>query len=166
MHVNFLIHDSMEKRPSSGRPPGGGGASSIKLPPIGRPKSAAKHVPRTVTCQFCGLSYSHSGNLSKHVRSVSQRYRTSKCALRSNLSDSHCVHADSQIKTAHKDHRPHKCELCNLTFHYPDGLRRHHNSCHSATGAETRPFKCGVCGASFKHRHNLSKHENAAHKKR
>lgn len=55
--------------------------------------------------------------------------------------------------------KPFKCEACDRTFGFKDGLHRHVAMVHF----QARPFGCPFCSIKFKTKAHLSKHSLALH---
>lgn len=96
-------------------------------------RSASSAISSAVTCEICGLTYSHRGNLSKHVSwAIHCLQRCSSWAVLTILIVTYSWN-HLKMKTAHKNDRPHQCQYCKSCFHYPDGLRKHQKLLHSVS---------------------------------
>lgn len=64
-----------------------------------------------------------------------------------------------QVRSVHGKLKPHKCDQCEASFGFKDGLRRHKQMIHD----QTRPYPCSYCTMKFKTKAHVNKHSLAVH---
>lgn len=64
-----------------------------------------------------------------------------------------------KVWSVHENRKPWKCKLCNSSFGFKDGLKRHTDQLHDPA----RPICCGLCTQRFKNHSQYSKHICLAH---
>lgn len=122
--------------------------------------------PTSFVCPRCGSSYSSVPNLNKHVSllipilQLDDRFPQSIVSYLQLLV--HNTIEMAQIKTVHEKLKPFRCQICESSFPYRDGLTRHIQMVHE----KRRPFSCSFCSMKFKTRAHLNKHSLALHPER
>ena len=106
----------------------------------------ALHSEPTIPCRYCGMKYSTSHGLHRHIKS---KHRCSQCGKFYKSPSS----LESHVMQQHGPCLELACEVCGKCF--KDSSKRR---THMATHSEERPFKCSKCPKSFKSSAVLSSH--------
>lgn len=126
---------------------------------------------RPFTCDLCDKTFTQTGDLRKHRKSVHEGIRPYACQ-RCNKSFAYSNDLKKHQYT-HTGERPYACDLCKSSFTQLTNLKNHKRVIHEgirltkshATGSDdnSKPFQCDICGKSFKRASYCEKHKKKMH---
>ncbi|GFS04788.1 zinc finger protein 287 [Elysia marginata] len=102
-------------------------------------------------CNLCGKGFSNSYHFTYHKRTHSgeKPFKCDVCGKGFSQSGDLSNH-----KRTHSGEKPYKCDVCGKGFCQSGDLSRH-KRIHSGE----KPYKCDVCGKEFRHRYHLTTHK-------
>ncbi|XP_016398702.1 gastrula zinc finger protein XlCGF49.1-like [Sinocyclocheilus rhinocerous] len=105
---------------------------------------------KTFTCQQCGKSFNHKGNLNRHMRIHTRKkpFTCPKCGKSFNQKGNLNVHM-----RIHTRKKPFTCPKCGKGFNQK-GCLKVHMRIHTGK----KPYTCQRCGKGFRHKGTLRVH--------
>ena len=99
---------------------------------------------RNYKCDSCGKSFTQSGDLNKHIKTLHEgqkNYKCDSCGKSFAQSGNLKIH----IKTLHEGQRNFKCDSCGKSFTGSESLKKHIKTLHEGQSN----YKCDFCRKSF-----------------
>ncbi len=107
------------------------------------------------TCEYCGMKFGKSCDLSRHKLKHTATEKPFKCLqCKKSFSQSRYLRRHEQI---HLEINPHQCSECGMTFKIKNGLNKHIRRVHSSIIT-----KCTICGKEVRD-HRLKQHMKDVH---
>ena len=74
-------------------------------------------------CESCGISFSHAGDLKRHICTIHEGHKDYKC----DYCDSQAGVLKRHIQTLHEVHKNYKCESCGKSFSKSSSFEESHS---------------------------------------
>ena len=95
-------------------------------------------------CDSCGNTFTKSGDLKKHIKTIHEGQRNYKCdSCGKTFTESGNMH--KHIRTIHEGQRNYKCDSCGKLFNRTENLKKHIETIHGGQSNK----KCEFCGKLF-----------------
>ena len=135
----------------------------VKIPKLKISKKLSvntKANPFSCDIKDCKLTFSHRGNLNKHIRNVHKKEKPHQCSqCMKKFSRKYVLNA--HIDTVHNNNKKHQCNQCLKKFCSKGYLTVHIEVVHN----KAKPYQCSQCLKKFSVKNSLRGHIIAVHKK-